>query len=402
MLESLLRAIVRSTFVVVALTLIVYSGEASAKGKFKPVQASIIIDADTGETLHSSGADTTTYPASLTKMMTLYMVFDQLEAGKLKLTDGLSVSAHGAAQSPSKLGLQPGQSINVEDAIYALVTKSANDVAATIAENIGGSEAAFAQMMTRRARQLGMSRTTFKNASGLPNSEQVTTARDMATLGRALLRNHARYYHYFSARRFDYRGQTISTHNRLMLRYQGADGIKTGYIHASGFNLVSSAKRNGRRLVGVVLGGTTAASRDRQMARLLDAAFAGSRTDDRIEMVKAAPDKGPAAKKTTKIVQAAATADDEPMSGTGDAEPIGWGVQVGAFKLKVSAEKAAALAHRRHAGLLGDGRPTVTPVKQGKTTVYRARIMGVTEDQARNACRKMSDNRSCMVVQPGV
>ncbi len=404
MLESLLKAIVRSTFLIVVMTLIVCSGEASAKGKFKPVQASIVVDADSGEVLHASAADATTYPASLTKMMTLYMVFDQIEAGKLKLSDRLKVSAHGAAQSPSKLGLQTGQSISVEDAIYALVTKSANDVAATVAENLGGSEAAFAGMMTRRARQLGMSRTTFKNASGLPHSEQVTTARDMATLGRSLLRHHARHYHYFSARRFDYQGQTISTHNRLMLRYEGADGIKTGYIHASGFNLVSSAKRDGRRLIGVVLGGATAASRDKRMATLLDAAFNGRAGEDRIEMASATSGgaKGATEARTIKVARAAAVAEDETMSGSGDAESINWGVQIGAFKLKASAENAAASAHKRHAGLLGDGRPMVTTYKKGKSTIYRARIMGVSEDQARSACKKMSDNRSCMVIQPGV
>lgn len=410
MSASLFRVVTRSTFVILALTVLTFSGQSYAKGKFAPVQSSIVIDADSGEILHASNAEATTYPASLTKMMTLYMVFDQLAAGKLKLTDRFTVSSFAAAQSPSKLGLAPGQSISVEDAIYALVTKSANDIAATVAEGIGGSEAGFATLMTRRAHQLGMARTTFKNASGLPNAGQVTTAADMATLGRALLRNHAAYYHYFGTRSFDFRGQTISTHNRLMLRYEGADGIKTGYINASGFNLVSSAKRGGRRLVGVVLGGRTAAARDRRMGELLDAAFAGTAAEERIEMAKAPA----AAEKTTArarvklasvakaaTVEPATAEEDERVTGTGDADQANWAVQIGAFKLKVSAQNAADAAAKRYAQL-ADGRPTVVEAKNGGNRVWRARVTGLTEDQARATCKKMSDNKSCLVIQPGV
>ncbi len=359
----------------------------AAKRGYQPLQASIIIDAESGQVLHAANADGQSYPASLTKMMTLYMLFDQLKAGKMRLDERLPVSAHAAAQAPSKLGLRPGQSIAVEDAIKALVTKSANDVAVTIAEAIGGSEWQFAKMMTERAHRLGMKNTVFRNASGLPHSKQVTTARDMATLGRALLHDHPRYYAYFKTRSFEWGGRTITTHNRLMLRYDGADGIKTGFINASGFNLVASAKRGKRRLIGVVLGGRTAARRDKDMERLLDAAFAGTvEPAPRIEMVEATP----------------ASPEDaaEGVSGTGDADARDWAVQVGAFTLRVSAETAAEKAL---SGLpLDGGRSHVSETKAGKRRIYRARVVGITEDQARSACKTLRSNKSCMVIEPGV
>lgn len=217
--------------------------------------ASIIINAQTGQVLWEKNADDRNYPASLTKMMTLYMLFDALEKGKTRMSATMPVSAHAAGQSPSKLGLKPGASLRVEDGIKALVTKSANDAAVVIAEFLGGSESSFAEMMTNQARRLGMSQTTFRNASGLPNLGQMSSARDMATLSMALQRNFPQYYHYFSLRAFDYNGTVIPTHNRVLLNYPGADGLKTGYIAASGFNLAASATRNGVRLVGVVFGG---------------------------------------------------------------------------------------------------------------------------------------------------
>ena len=209
------------------------------------------------------------HPASLTKIMTLYLLFERLEAGKMKLDTEMEVSEHASEQAPTKLGLRPGQTIRVEDAIKGLVTRSANDAAVVIAEAIAGDEDDFAKLMTRKARALGMTRTVYRNASGLPNDEQVTTARDQATLGRAIQDRFPRYYRYFATSVFVYRGHAIRNHNRLLGNVEGVDGIKTGYTRASGFNLVSSMRRGNRHLVGVVLGGRSGGSRDAIMRNLL-------------------------------------------------------------------------------------------------------------------------------------
>ncbi|WP_235974911.1 D-alanyl-D-alanine carboxypeptidase [Stappia albiluteola] len=235
-----------------------------------PKYSGIVVDAKTGETLYSYKADTQRYPASLTKIMTLYILFEELEAGRLSLNSPLKVSSTAAAKAPSKLGLRPGSTIAAKDAILALVTKSANDIAATVAENISGSEAAFARRMTDTARRIGMRNTTFRNASGLPDSGQVTTARDMAQLGRAIQERFPKYYRYFGTRVFSYKGRKYANHNRLLGRVKGVDGIKTGYIGASGFNLVTSVKRDGREVVAVVMGGRTGASRNAQMTKLIE------------------------------------------------------------------------------------------------------------------------------------
>ncbi|MEO0392318.1 MAG: D-alanyl-D-alanine carboxypeptidase family protein [Pseudomonadota bacterium] len=242
-----------------------------------PRYASIVVDAYTGEVLSSDRADKQLYPASLTKIMTLFMVFEALERKEIKLTDPLPVSRRAAGMPPSKLHLRQGSTIKVEDAIMALVTKSANDVAVVVAEALGGTEIQFARKMTDRARQLGMSRTTFRNASGLPNRYQKSTARDMATLGRVLISRFPDYYTYFGSRRFSHNGRTYRNHNKLLGSYNGTDGIKTGYINASGFNLVASAQRDGRRIIGVVYGGRTSARRNNHMVNLLDRGFAEAR-----------------------------------------------------------------------------------------------------------------------------
>ncbi len=255
--------------------------------------ASIVIEAGTGRVIHAVNADTRKYPASLTKMMTLYMVFDALDKGKLKLGQRLQVSKRATQMPPSKLGLKRGKSITVKNAVLALVTKSANDVAVVIAEALGGTESQFARQMTDRARTLGMTRTTFRNASGLPNSRQKSTARDMSILASALLRQFPEYYHYFSTTRFSYRGRVYGNHNRLLKSYEGMDGIKTGYIRASGFNLVASAKRNGRRLIGVVFGGKSSRSRDRHMAKLLNRSFGELAIAEGIQGEPPAPGRNP-------------------------------------------------------------------------------------------------------------
>ena len=240
-----------------------------ARSTYSPAFASIIVDANSGATLSASNPDALRHPASLTKIMTLYLLFERLDSGKIKLDSEMDVSAHASQQAPTKLGLRPGQSIKVEDAIKGLVTRSANDAAAVIAEAIAGDEDDFAKLMTRKARALGMTRTVYRNASGLPDSDQVTTARDQATLGRAIQDRFPRYYRYFSISAFNYHGRSIRNHNKLLGNVEGVDGIKTGYTRASGFNLVTSMRRGNRHIVGVVMGGRSGGSRDAIMRNLL-------------------------------------------------------------------------------------------------------------------------------------
>lgn len=229
----------------------------------------IVVDAKTGRTLYDYKADVRRYPASLTKIMTLYLLFEEIEAGRMSMQTPLKVSRYAASRPPSKLGLKPGSTIRAKDAILALVTKSANDVAVVVAENVSGSVPKFAKRMTRTARALGMKRTTFRNPSGLPDKAQVTTARDMATLGRAIKQRFPKYFKLFSTRSFKYKGRRYGNHNRLLGRVRGVDGIKTGYTRASGFNLVTNVETGGRHIVAVVMGGRTGASRNKQMTKLI-------------------------------------------------------------------------------------------------------------------------------------
>lgn len=239
-------------------------------GGYSPPTASIVVDGNTGAVLEESNPDASRHPASLTKVMTLYLLFERLDAGRLRLDSLLSVSEHAASQAPTKLGLKPGQTIAVEDAIKGIVTRSANDAAVVIAENLGGSEEAFARLMTQKAHALGMGHTVYVNASGLPDDEQVTTARDQALLGRAIQDRFPRYYRFFSTTAFVFRGQTIRGHNHLLGSVPGVDGIKTGFTNSSGFNLLTSVHRDGRYLIGVVLGGRSAGERDAHMRALVE------------------------------------------------------------------------------------------------------------------------------------
>jgi len=231
--------------------------------------AEIVVDSNSGRVLYAQNENDLRHPASITKVMTLYLLFKELDRGRLHLDSRLTISAHAAAQAPTKLGLRPGQTIDVDDAIKAIVTKSANDIAVAVAEAIGGSEENFCAMMTREARALGMMHTHYADASGLPNDEQITTAADLAILGRAIQERFPRYYHYFSLEEFAYHGQRIRNHNHLLGRIPGMDGIKTGYTRASGFNLLTSVHYRGRAIIAVIIGGATAASRDRAMAALI-------------------------------------------------------------------------------------------------------------------------------------
>ena len=376
--------------------------------------AALVIDAETGQVLHAESADTRNYPASLTKMMTLYMAFDALKAGKLTLDRRLPVSKRAASMAPSKLGLPVGSSIRVEDAILALVTKSANDVAVVMAEAIGGTEARFAQMMTTRARQLGMTRTTFRNASGLPNAGQLTTARDFARLGQALIQDHPQFYRYFSTASFTYEGETHVNHNHLMARYEGMDGLKTGFINASGFNLVGSAVRNGRRLIAVVMGGTSGLARDNRMAELLDYAF------DHSEVVVAGAEPVRPPVRLAKAPVFAPVPDRKP-TGQGDADspslsltgtaiaasaapalaapPSGWGVQVGAFADRAAGENAISRAVGQASRQLSNAVPNIIEVATDKGPLYRARLVGLDEPTARAACAALvKAGASCLTV----
>lgn len=320
-----------------ALALGVVTAPALASAKF----AAMTVDARNGKVLFAENADAIRHPASLTKMMTLYLLFQDMSAGKLTLDSPITVSKRCAGMAPSKLGVKPGGSVTAQTATRALVVKSANDIACAVAETLGGSESAFAKRMTRTARDLGMSRTTFLNASGLPNSGQVTTARDMATLGLRLMRDYPQYYPYFRTRSFVYQGRTIKGHNRLLGSYEGTDGIKTGYINASGFNLVSSVRRGDKRLVGVVLGGKSGASRDAYMKQMLSkyfddatggrtiAAYAGSskgvKTTDETEgaATTAEVTTKPARKETAakRLAQKTTKAPEEEVAAATPAEP---------------------------------------------------------------------------------
>ena len=370
--------------------------------------SSIIIDADSGQVLSEHNADAKAYPASLTKMMTLYLAFEALEAGKITLDQSARVSHHAQNQAPSKLGLVEGQMVPFRDLILGLITRSANDAAVVVAEALAGSERAFAERMTEKARELGMMNTSYRNASGLPNPGQLTTARDLAKLAQALYRDFPKEYALFATEEFSYKGMTYVNHNRLMQSFEGMDGIKTGYIRASGFNLAASAVRNNRRLIGVVMGGRSALARDTEMAQLLNDGFGGS----------AAP----------TIATAAATTEDDPdatvaerarrtiasLSPVGRAEAAiprhartmrtrhgGWSIQVGAFTDAAPAEKAAAKALARLPTRRGKATQVLAPGRIDKEPVFRARIVNFTEREATKACRTLHRKHlQCAVVAP--
>ncbi|MCG7600242.1 D-alanyl-D-alanine carboxypeptidase [Halomonas sp. McH1-25] len=397
-----------------------------------PRYASIVIDAQSGEVLSYDHADAVRYPASLTKMMTLYLLFEAIESGRLTMESRLPVSSHAAAQPPSKLWVRPGQTIAVKEAIPALIVKSANDVAAVVAEGLAGSESAFAERMTAKARALGMSSTTFRNASGLPDDRQVTTARDMATLSMHLMRDFPQYYGYFSRTQFVYLGKTYKGHNRLLGNYAGADGLKTGYIRASGFNVATSAVRDGRRIVSVVMGGFTAQSRDAHMAELLDRGFVRASLLTRGDWIAktdvfgageavslATVDRTAKASMAVATAQASASAPVETaVIAQGDAQedPIrtlltgldqganaaGWMVQVGAFSNRDGAQARAHQAATALSGEFNNTRVSVVPAN-GERQMYRARLIDLEESQAHRSCQQLArQGMDCVVLRAGV
>ncbi|WP_114374205.1 D-alanyl-D-alanine carboxypeptidase [Elioraea thermophila] len=359
--------------------------------------ASIVIDAGTGRVLSAVNADAPRHPASLTKMMTAYMVFEAVRNRRVTWSTPVVFSAHAAAQSPSKLGLPAGTRITLEEAALALITRSANDAAAAIAETLAGTEANFARLMTLRARSLGMTSTTFRNASGLPHPEQITTARDMAVLGLRLIQDFPTEYRLFSTTETRVRNLRLHNHNRMLLNYEGADGIKTGFIRASGFNLVASAVRDGRRLVGVVMGGASSAERDEHMADLLDQGFGASG----VRVAQAGPPVAllPRARAETARPepqrQAAARPPAPPPRQA--APPATWAVQVGAFSDRAGAHSAAVNARRT----LGAGTVAVQQARVGNRTVWRARVTGLTEADARRLCAQRAKSRQeCALIRP--
>lgn len=381
------------------------------------------MDADSGQILRSENADEPRYPASLTKMMTLYLTFEALRQGRLSLDESLPVSAHAASQSPTKLGVRPGQNLLARDAILGLVTQSANDAAVVLAERLGGTEENFARKMTVKAHSLGMLHTTYRNASGLPNIEQRTTAVDYAVLSRALLRDFPEDYHYFSTRQFVWHGRTFGNHNHLLENYEGTDGIKTGYTNASGFNLAASARRNGRRLITVMFGGHSAYARDRQVMALLDGGFAdlglsqgtmvaragrpnlsNSRAPVQFASYSASrPEKSRSSRGLSGLVKDVVAPSAEAAEAE-DSAPVGaWGIQVGAFSKRNVALQHATKAMRRAPNALGGSRTTLTRIRTSRgATLYRVRLMGLSEQSARRACTKLKPARiGCVTVPPG-
>ena len=334
--------------------------------------SSIVIDAKSGQVLSAVSPDELRHPASLTKMMTLYLVFEALRDRRITLQQYVPISRHAASMSPTKLDLVPGARITVQEAILGLVTKSANDAAAALGEMLGGEEERFAQMMTLRARALGMSRSTFRNASGLPDPSQWTTARDMATLGRRLVHDFPEEYRYFGTPSFRFRGRVINTHDHMLTTYQGADGIKTGYTEASGFNLVTSAVRGGIRLVGVVLGAAHAPERDVHMASLLNAAY------ERMDVAPAPRGKG-------GLIGSAQAAMPPPSR----MRVVRWAAQVGAFATEAAAREAANTARR----IGGAGEPRVEATSHRGKPLWRAQLVGLGEQEVQSVCTAVRHQR---------
>jgi D-alanyl-D-alanine carboxypeptidase len=375
-----------------------------------PRDAMLVIDAESGQELEAASADERRHPASLTKIMTLYLAFEALDSGRLKLGDRMPVSAHAASMSPSKLGMPAGTSLAVRDAIMGLITRSANDAAVVIAEQLAGDETAFAQTMTQKARQLGMTSTTFRNASGLPDPAQVTTARDLATLAQAMLRDFPHYYPLFSVQEYAFAGRMLRNHNQMLGWYPGLDGLKTGYINASGFNLVTSAVRDGRRLIGVVLGGSTPSDRDAAMGDALDRGFERAAT---LKLVQYRPAKPPAgakytainfapgavipgeAPRTTLAARAAPPSSSAefdsrtPASGDANVESGKWAIQLGAFSSSQQASQSVQRAMTLLPDLRSAARATIDTVPTNGKMMHRVRLTNLDEQRAIKSCKRL-------------
>jgi D-alanyl-D-alanine carboxypeptidase len=404
--------------------------------------AYLILDATSGRELASEAPDELRHPASLTKLMTIYLTFSALDSGRLSLGDGLPVSINALNAPPTKMGLPPGGTVSVRDATMALVTRSANDAAVVLAEALGGDEPTFAQMMTNKARQLGMVSTVFRNASGLPHRDQVTTARDLARLAHALMRDFPHYYPIFSVQSWPYRGRSLENHNRMLGTYEGADGLKTGYTNASGFNLVMSATRDNRRLIGVVMGGDSAGQRDRMMALLMDQGFATAATlrlspwtsirkpssarytsanfdpsliipesTPRLAVASAQPLAGfaaaappAAAPQAARTEQRVASLAGPPAQG-GSPPPGGpaigsWVIQVGSFGDPQAAQLALERASSALVDTMRTASATVDEVQMANKTFHRARLTNLSQAQAIDGCKRLEKKKIyCSAIQ---
>ena len=353
-------------------------------------QSSIIIDAHSGKVLSSQNADELRYPASLTKLMTLYITFGELESGRLKMTNKLKVSRTAANRSPSKLGLKPGSKISVQDAIMALIVKSANDCATVLAEGIGYSEENFAQTMTKVARELGMKNTTFKNASGLPNRTQKTTARDMAILGAAMYHHYPQYYKLFATKKFTWQGHTMYTHNHLLKTFKGADGMKTGFTNAAGYNIVTSAEQDGNRVIAVTMGHNTLKQRDKKVASLMNRGLRKLALANNIE-------------KPTLYAQTTSSIENSAPKSAGSANhsiETQWGIQIGAFS---NYAKARNYALQIRKGIkdhhIQKAQINIEAATKGAAVVYRSKLIGMKKNQADKTCNYLKQkNKSCIVV----
>ncbi len=445
-----------------AVFVLVLGAATAAPAQANSKYAAIVLDYATGEVLHSRRADVSLYPASLTKMMTLYMLFEALDRGELRLGSKLDVSRRAAGMPASKLGVRAGSTITVEQAIDAIVVKSANDVAVVVAEALAGSEQRFADAMTRRARSIGMRHTTFRNASGLPDRQQKSSAADMARLAYRLISDHPRYYPYFNRRSFSFNGVNHRGHNRLLVSYAGMDGLKTGYTRASGFNLAATARRSGERVIVVVFGGRSARTRDKEVARLLDLGFerlrerrpapavallpqpkpgtgvaavaavdpadaispeAGPvpalRPGTLVEVPNLRPAPAVAALPTGSVLDVLppaeraviiAAAANAPLpapnpqrlavAGRSGTATGPYAVQVGAFHDSNLARRAAQTAAGLVPQILMQGAIDVSPLKGRRRTVYRARVAGFERAVADQACQMLQQQRQeCFVVQ---
>jgi len=409
--------------------------------------ASIVVDADTGIVLHERHADKKLHPASLTKVMTLLMAFEAVEQGRMNMNTRIRVSRHAASMVPSKLDLKPGSSIRLKHAIYALVTKSANDVAVALAEHIGGSEKNFARLMTKRARELGMTSTIFRNASGLHDRRQISTARDMAMLAQYVISAYPQYYRYYNTKSFSYAGKNYRNHNRLLSSYKGMDGMKTGYIAASGFNLIGSAVRNNRRIIGVVFGGRSGKTRNAHMASLLDNGFAKI---NRMRIAKARvpmpPRKPGIVSAMTNVPRLAQAANDQiaamgALIGEGDfdgvrakrvetgmiamaahtgkdikgqdlrvltgIEPASghnirnvsnmWSIQLGAFNSRARTDQVLLSSLGKLPSQYTHVQRVIAPLKTSQGWLFRGRLSGFSQTEARAACRYFD---SCITIAP--
>ncbi|MCQ2740519.1 MAG: D-alanyl-D-alanine carboxypeptidase [Alphaproteobacteria bacterium] len=352
----------------------------------KRTVSSIVIDAVSGEVIFSTNADELRYPASLTKLMTLYITFDALDKGNLKFDDQLKISRYASNREPSRLGLKVGETIKVKDAILALIVKSANDCAAVLAESLAGNEKEFAQIMTQTAKNLGMKNTTFMNASGLPHPSQKTTARDMAILGSALYHHFPEYYDLFSTTTFEYDGRKYYTHNHLLKRFEGADGMKTGYTAAAGYNIVTSAEREHQRVIAVTMGHNTIKERDLKVAQLMNSGLK--------KLAKSQEKTIPERRLFAKLGIPSLLIDDT------NSQDRNWAIQIGAFSNYVKARNYALLVQNNlHISHLSKPEINVEPAAKGAAVVYRSQLTGFVKNEADKICYRLKkNNKSCIVV----